>query len=150
MKQSSPALRSIAQSVLFSLLLLACMSIFIWIRYGSFQAAALVAKGETLFVLPRTVDVGAVRQGSQVEVDVYLHNESAEEISVLGVNSCCYASLIEEIPIKIGAREKRRIRIGAKVIGKPGEEFRSKAPIISTHKTSQPTVELVGKIVGDR
>ena len=150
MKQLSPALRWTAQSVLFSLLLLACMSIFVWFRYGSFQAAAMVSKGETLFVLPRTVDFGAVRQGGEVEVDVYLHNESPEEISVLGVNSCCYASLIEKTPVKIGPREKRRIRIGVKVIGKPGEEFRGKAPIVTTHKTSQPTVEFIGTIVGDR
>src|ERR1700730_4206932 len=92
-------------ALLAAILLGLGMGIFIW-RYGSVKPATAVTTGRPLLLSPEEVDLGVVNPGSTLPFEVILRNETAETVSVIGVDDCCFCKLMDA-PITIPGYERR-------------------------------------------
>jgi hypothetical protein len=130
-------------------LLIACLVVFAYIRYGGPTRAAAVYTGRSIVVEPERIDLGDIPVGALRRFDVSLINVAGSPAKILAIVpgcTCTYQG--DALPFTVDGNRRRQLTFSLHAASKPERlEF---AIAVVVARESRPTVlNVLARIVED-
>ena len=102
-------LRIFVNSIIGGAILFIAVLLFgIW-KFGSLGAVVAYSNGDSVYLIPKNLNLGKLEAGSQVEAVFTLQNLTSDEISVVGEKSSCNCAFSEYLPL-VASPGKKSLR----------------------------------------
>jgi hypothetical protein len=137
-------LRTVLTPVLLSATFLLIGAGYGTYRFGSVPATIAFLQGKHLLVAEPFITVVSARAGDQIVIQYKLTNLSSDRIQLLGMSSSCSCTIIENLPMTIGASKSRQVAV--KIRLPLGQSKLSSSIKVFTNDNSQPEIDLAYRV----
>ena len=119
----------------------------VYLTFGSVRAAAAHLRGERVSISPGLADLGAGPLGESHSVAIDVWNWTGAPVRLIGGTADCSCTVLQDLPLEIGAGDVRSVTVNVLMAGKPGIFMRKAGFLIDDHGIKRIDFRLTGRIV---
>lgn len=109
----------------FALIFAAVVTMFGFLRFASMEFLFDYIRDRQIYLEPAIVRLSSYDHDDQNEFAITVHNESANDIDLIGYSCCCATLSTDDLPLSVPSGEKGVIRFRFRMPLPPPAGFRS-------------------------